>query len=97
MGAADNSTGKRLARQLDFTGGGGGGERESVALPEHPQPQAVSQAVATQPSQVVALPVAPLQTSHPAVRLVRSWFVGDFPWARLSSFFFPPLETYRFV
>ncbi|XP_030529983.1 protein tesmin/TSO1-like CXC 5 isoform X1 [Rhodamnia argentea] len=72
VGAADNSTGKRLARQLDFTGGGGGGERESVALPQHPQPQAVSQAVATQPSQVVALPVAPLQASHPAVRRIES-------------------------
>lgn len=90
--------GSTVARQLDFTGGGGGGggggERESVALPEHPQQQAVSQAATARPSQGVVLPVAPLQASHPAVRLVRSWFLGDFPSARPPAFlllFFPPL------
>ncbi|XP_059433207.1 protein tesmin/TSO1-like CXC 5 isoform X2 [Corylus avellana] len=67
---------KKLARQLDFTGfGGGGGCSGSVALPEHPQPQLQSQSQSQpqpqpQPQMVAAtVTVAPAQPKPVAMAI----------------------------
>ncbi|KAL5838344.1 hypothetical protein ACOSQ3_015513 [Xanthoceras sorbifolium] len=73
QGTAVDFPAKKLARQLDFTGGIAG----TVVLPEHPQPQAVTAKPQSQPHpqpqpQVVGLPpVPPPQSTQPSVRVVK--------------------------
>ncbi|KAK3210695.1 hypothetical protein Dsin_015401 [Dipteronia sinensis] len=72
QGTAADFPAKKLARQLDFTGGFAG----TVVLPEHPQPQAVSANPQPQPQpqqpQVVGLPpVPPPQATQPSVRVAK--------------------------